>query len=226
MPHNITCTRDNCGKVFRSKQALQSHVQSLHDTGLFMYESYSCDKCESVFASPHSYLAHTQEDHNYIPTLLQPHTKHQCSMCSKFYLSSHRLAHHRSRDHDLKGRKPFKTVLKRTKTCEYCGKIFKNPNNHKEHVNVVHEGNTPWSCTYCSRKFGSRKMMESHVATVHTKVTCDICGQLQYNSFYLKRHKTAIHGVVPAGSLKCRFCDLWYQSKTNLDRHVETKHKN
>ena len=59
---------------------------------------------------------------------------------------------------------------------------------------------------------------------VHTKVTCDLCDEVQYNYFYLKRHKASIHGIIPQNSIKCQHCPAFFKSSANLNKHLDNKH--
>ena len=57
------------------------------------------------------------------------------------------------------------------------------------------------------------------------KVTCEICNEVTYNAFYLKRHKASVHGVIPHGSFKCKHCPLFFKGTSALLKHVTTKHR-
>merc|ERR1711997_617059 len=49
-----------------------------------------------------------------------------------------------------------------------------------------------YECDVCHRKSPSISKLKDHKKQVHTKVTCEICEEVQYNWFYLKRHKASI----------------------------------
>ena len=68
---------------------------------------------------------------------------------------------------------------------------------------MVHDKVTPFECDQCTRKFGLKRTLLSHKQIVHSKVSCDVCGQEIYNSFELKRHKAAVHGIIPADAFHC-----------------------
>ena len=70
----------------------------------------------------------------------------------------------------------------------------------------------------------SKRTLLSHKQIVHCKVNCDVCGQEIYNSFELKRHKAAVHGIIPAGAFHCENCPLFFRSEKNLRYHIANKH--
>ena len=226
MKSEYRCEYQGCGKIFQSRANYKSHVQSLHVTGLFKYKNFPCDKCDIVYEGPNHLLMHAQTVHNNIPPFLQPWANYKCEICNRRFLSTGKKNAHKAHQHPKNpklSRGYRKTPLHK---CPYCDKFFRAQTAFVEHVKATHENDTPYDCKFCSRKFGTKHVMNSHIATVHTKVTCDICGQLQYNKFYLKRHKGSAHGIIPPGSLKCKYCTEWFTFRTNLEKHIENKHRN
>ena len=59
---------------------------------------------------------------------------------------------------------------------------------------------------------------------VHTKAHCELCDEIVYNSFYLKRHKASVHGIIPVNSVKCQICPLFFKSVSSLEKHHQNKH--
>merc|ERR1711874_134452 len=79
-------------------------------------------------------------------------------------------------------------------------------------------------CPHCEKTYGTKQRLKDHVKQVHTKVTCEICDEVQYNWFYLKRHKASIHGIIPRDAIKCQFCPLIFKSEVSLKKHLAAKH--
>ena len=110
------------------------------------------------------------------------------------------------------------------KECPYCKKTFLSHSNYHEHVKAVHENNTPFHCEECPRKFALPRTLVKHKKLVHEKVECDICGHVICNSFELKRHKAANHGIFPPNSIRCDQCPLFFHQQASLDNHIAKKH--
>ena len=123
-----------------------------------------------------------------------------CDQCPDVFLTKHSLHLHRIKWHptgDLPAppKRVYKKKERKITNCPHCEKTFRCERNCKEHVKVVHEKSTLFECDQCSRKFGLKRTLLSHKQIVHSKVNCDVCGQEIYNSFELKRHKAAVHGI-------------------------------
>ena len=118
----------------------------------------------------------------------------------------------------------YKKKERKITLCPHCEKTFRCERNCKEHIKVVHEKSTLFECDQCSRKFGLKRTLLSHKQIVHSKVNCDVCSQEIYNSFELKRHKAAAHGIIPVGAFHCENCPLFFRSEKNLQYHIANKH--
>ena len=71
---------------------------------------------------------------------------------------------------------------------------------------------------------GLSHTLRVHKQYVHTKVRCEVCNEEVCNSFVLKRHKAAVHGLVPTNALKCQLCPMFFHAKKSLQNHMEKKH--
>ena len=89
---------------------------------------------------------------------------------------------------------------------------------------MMHENSGAFECQICNRKFPNTPKLNDHVNIVHTKVSCELCNEVLYNKFYMKRHKAAVHGIIPQGSFKCRSCPMFFKAEKSLISHVKTKH--
>ena len=93
-----------------------------------------------------------------------------------------------------------------------------------EHIKVKHENNTPEQCDECNRAFGTPHALKAHKYNMHKRSKCEICGQSLCNTFWLKRHMSASHGIMPEGSIPCSHCPLFFSSKGAKDNHVKKQH--
>ena len=103
----------------------------------------------------------------------------------------------------------------------FCGKVFQNKSRLSTHI---HENSGAFPCETCNRKFPSESTLFDHVKLVHTKVSCELCNEVLYNKFYLKRHKAAVHGIIPQDSFKCIACPMFFKAEKSLISHVKSKH--
>ena len=113
---------------------------------------------------------------------------------------------------------------RKTYECPNCKKIFTSGNNLDEHIKVKHENNTPEQCDECNRAFGTPHALKAHKYNMHKRSKCEICGQSLCNTFWLKRHMSASHGIRPEGSIPCSHCPLFFSSKGAKDNHVKKQH--
>ena len=113
---------------------------------------------------------------------------------------------------------------RKTYQCQLCQKTFTSGNNLEEHIKVKHENHTPQQCDECNRAFGRPHALKAHKYNMHKRSKCDICGQVLCNTFWLKRHMSAAHGIMPEGSFPCSHCSLFFSSKGAKDNHVKKQH--
>ena len=91
-------------------------------------------------------------------------------------------------------------------------------------IKVKHENSTPEQCDECNRAFGTPHALKAHKYNMHKRSKCEICGQSLCNTFWLKRHMSASHGIMPEGSIPCSHCPLFFSSKGAKDNHVKKQH--
>ena len=221
---NYMC--DQCPAELQSKKSLQNHLKVMHDVSKPL--KYTCHECQLDFSGSRYLICHYKKIHNEIPPEFKDQKQYLCDQCPDVFLTKHSLHLHTVRKHNLSEENPLpkRTYKKKEKIsqCPHCEKTFRCDRNCKEHIKVVHEKSTPFECDQCSRKFGLKRTLFSHKQIVHAKVNCDVCGQEIYNSFELKRHKAAVHGIIPAGAFHCEQCPLFFRSEKNLKYHIANKH--
>ena len=167
-------------------------------------ESYECEKCGKVYASPISFQQHPCKHPALKPftcehcgeafkntTQLRYHMEsHQrentrfCLICSEGFNSPKHLAEHYRKSHQGASRYQ----------CDICQIKFtrkKQLTKHKE----SHDPNRPFPCNFCHARFRGRKQMETHVRmhTAETPFSCDICHMtFKYKPTY-KSHLLRVH---------------------------------
>ena len=102
---------------------------------------------------------------------------------------------------------------KPVRKCQHCEKVFKNPQNLKEHVLVKHENKYNYHCDQCERRFGTLPFLKTHKLNVHSRKRCLECGKECYSAFELKRHKAASHGIKPESAYQCKLCPLFFNAQ-------------
>ena len=211
----------HCDKIFQSKINLTNHIESLHDTGLVHVKDFQCKVCHVNLMSVNALLSHSQTEHQFIPGHLREFAKYKCNVCANLFISKISLSAHKAYKHNASNKR---FLQKKIWQCPHCDKEFRAFGAFNEHVKCIHEGRADFECELCPRKFGSQQFLTSHIKIKHTRVTCDICGQLQYNFHYLNKHKGSAHGIIPANAFRCGQCPEWYKSKPRLEHHMKTKH--
>ena len=72
--------------------------------------------------------------------------------------------------------------------------------------------------------FGTPHARKPHTFDMHKRSKFEIRGQSLCNTFWLKRHMSASHGIMPKGSIPCSHCPLFFSSKGAKDNHVKKQH--
>ena len=149
-------------------------------------------------------------DHGSFPPMFENTPKFICSHCS----------HIESSHHYAQSGNPKKIGHKILVQYSFCIKTYKKNQRQINHVIVQHENSAKYDCGLCHQK----ELLKDQMRQVHTKVICEICEEVQYNWFYLKRHKASIHGIMPRDAIKCRLCPLIFKSDISLKKHLAAKH--
>ena len=212
-----------CGKGFNNKSEFLNH-QALPNCNFMTSKdvTFNCDKCSDTFNTVKGYIRHHEVLHGDFPANLDTGPIHLCDECPKIYLKQRTLELHKKRVH--RGTLPTKQLHKKKYECPTCKKTFKSGTNFEEHVKVKHENSTPEHCDECNRSFGTPHALKAHKYNMHKRVKCDVCGQSLCNTFWLKRHMSSAHGIIPDGSVKCPHCPMFFNSEGSKDNHVKKQH--
>ena len=149
--------------------------------------------------------------------------KFHCTQCQTICISEDQLKKHRSYSHSNKPKQAY--VKPKQQHCAICSKDFSSSKALKNHIIIAHENNPQFQCEICNRKLPDGGRLRDHVKNVHTKVTCEICHEVQYNGYYLTRHKASAHGMIPSGYTKCPHCALVFRNNPTLLKHIDSKHR-
>ncbi|XP_071315994.1 uncharacterized protein [Trachinotus anak] len=183
-----------CGKRFRTKLALQSHVK-IHTE----VRPYGCDVCGKRFKLQKLVKAH-----------MTVHTEEKpfgCSFCGKRFKRQGDLTEH-IRIHT--GGKPY--------GCDVCGGRFKLKKHVKAHV-AVHKGEKPYDCDVCGRRFMKQGHLTLHMRghTGQKHFGCSFCKKTFKRRDHLKIHIRIHTGEKPHG---CGVCGKTFARQDHLKVHM------
>ncbi|VDD74728.1 unnamed protein product [Mesocestoides corti] len=189
------CTE--CGKEFRSKQALMHHIQMRHDSEWDQGPA-TCEHCGITYPKRSALKYHIARMHNL--ELL-----HECPVCQQRFRIETYLRRHMKETHSG----PIK--------CEICQKQCANLRCYSQH-RQKHFRDKIFQCTECSVSFKSKTAMRRHVRVEHMqlgpeKFECQICGKIVTQiGMHMLTHKDA--------RFKCIYCDKQFTKSVYYNEHV------
>ncbi|XP_070556719.1 zinc finger protein PLAG1-like [Ptychodera flava] len=120
-----------------------------------------------------------------------------------------------------KGKVSRMITERKTYCCEFCGKVFLNPEKLKTH-SYNHTGERPFQCAHtdCKKAFVSKYKLMRHMAT-HSPLkvhTCTYCDKKFHRKDHLKNH---LHTHDPNKvSFNCKECGKVYNTKPGFRKHI------
>ena len=197
-----------CGIEYQTSVSLQIHMAKNHNTG--EEPVLICDKCD--FTALHK-------------TILQSHflTKHaidkhkKCPCCEYKTPKTQKLYIHIDSQHPEYGDKKL--------SCEKCGKSFIYELSLKQHVS--------FECKFSdySKSRPKRKQSKSQIQKSKKKsnVKCDYCCEILNGGNQIKIHYKEVHPDKPIilegiDKFHCDYCNNFFFTKINLERHSYVKH--
>ncbi|XP_055609721.1 transcription factor grauzone-like [Uranotaenia lowii] len=193
----MTC--EYCSEKFDTFLDLQRHSRKEHNAR----GSIKC--CNKVIYKRRKVLDH-------IDSHLNPE-KFRCDICQKSYSSKHYLDLHNLKIHSVD--QPFK--------CEKCEQRFPKEYLLKAHL-VTH---VQAECNICNKVLASVNSLRNHISIVHngeSKRICDTCGQQFRTKLAMEKHIKVHMGINPIQRVQCHICSKWVNGKTNLRMHIKTVH--
>nr|CAD7199709.1 unnamed protein product [Timema douglasi] len=213
-----------CGKCFKAKRVLQSHMQT-HTEGRI----YMCNECGKSFNVKSIWQSHIQthtEGRIYtynecgkifnvkraLEIHFQTHTgdrPYKCDKCEKTFgfkshLMRHMLIHNRQ--------KPYKCA-----ECGYHSRVKWNLKVHME--NHIGQKEKVWNCPECNESFESFAGLTSRKSLHRVKEPhkCVKCGHFFKSTRALLDHHSRVH---ISRSFHCSICDKNFKMKYHLNRHL------
>lgn len=169
------------------------------------FKKFSCETCQLKF----TYLAnlkHHQMQNNHGSFANNPVVKLKCNECDRSFATSIRLNEHKRKLHCLKSCQ-----------CDKCGKIFKNRDNIRIHLQVHFK----IPCKVCHRLI-TKRCMESHMETHASEALECFCGKSFTSKRNLYQHNLSVHKVE---IFKCPECDKIYKNRIAMTAHALTHKK-
>jgi len=223
---NFPCDYENCSKVYKTKNAMKSHVASFHE-GV----KHLCALCGKSFSREESLLSHRLYVHEEKGSVCKtcgkefkrPESMHKhvsrvhrgktfpCQLCGKALATSKSLRDHVANMHRDDGmvegngdgtlRDPSEKDPP-TFTCDQCGKVKRTERGLKLHLASVHEGRK-FPCKFCGQEFNWHSLRRNHIRTVHegVKFDCQFCGKNFTQGSALKTHVDTVHRITTAVSV-------------------------
>lgn len=107
--------------------------------------------------------------------------------------------------------------------CSQCSVTFTSYQEHKIHVDELHEGRWKYRCEYCPETFPAPDLAKKHVYEAHTDKNwiCDKCGKGYAEENALKAH---VQKCNPGAEFSCDQCEFQTTSSGHLKTHVSLKH--
>lgn len=188
-----------CGRVFNSTSALESHV-SLHK----FLRPFTCKLCGKYFPDAITFKRHDRVHRNgriYV-----------CPQCGKGFVYRFALSKHVQMVHGKV--KPF--------ICQLCNKRFFTKRDVDIHIRI-HTGEKPFQCHICERRFTRKVELNVHLRwhNGEKRHWCPHCGKGFLDSNNLKRHLITHTGEKP---FACSLCPKRYTQTGHLKKHIRNVH--
>ncbi|XP_037545521.1 zinc finger protein 37 [Nematolebias whitei] len=188
-----------CGRVFNSTNALESHV-SLHK----FLRPFTCKLCGKHYPDAITFKRHDRVHRNgriYV-----------CPQCGKGFVYRFALSKHVQMVHGKV--KPF--------ICQLCNKRFFTKRDVNVHIRI-HTGEKPFQCHICERRFTRRVELNVHFRwhNGEKRHWCPHCGKGFLDSNNMKRHAITHTGEKP---FSCSLCPKRYTQTGHLKKHIRNVH--
>ncbi|CAH1240230.1 PRDM9 [Branchiostoma lanceolatum] len=239
-----------CGEQYRSQEALQHHVQLLHQAHLeAAHQKVHCNICGQNFSCHHDPAAASLTQtmgggsllwqHNFrgIPTgqgVPSQNTNHPgapggyvCGQCRRHFHSHHALVTHVEEDHLSPSAAPSYQLPESTNEREPDAQ-FETPTVTVSQPPPMagpsssSEATEEYPCTQCDRMFKAKASLINHLKAQHEKIACAICGLELSNKFSHDRHFKLKH--CDQRDFACFQCGKTFKLRDHYKRHMQKSH--
>ncbi|XP_055610678.1 gastrula zinc finger protein XlCGF26.1-like [Uranotaenia lowii] len=190
----FTC--ENCGGRYKTKTALNSHLQTHESNPVF-----TCPYCNYKAIKREYVMNHVKSQH-------QRSNAFKCDICELVFTRKSGMMDHRNTH-----------TKEKIFNCSICEKVFYAAKYLKKHVKVVHEKKRIL-CEYCPKDFRTKCCLLDHIEKDHgiqKRFICDICLKVSSTQSALdehtKRHENPNH-------LECGRCLLLNSTQEALGNHL------
>uniref|UniRef100_A0A182VQ67 Transcription factor grauzone n=1 Tax=Anopheles minimus TaxID=112268 RepID=A0A182VQ67_9DIPT len=138
-----------CGKMFRTKLAMERHIKLHHQPQLIDWEQ--CGQCEKWFDCKPNLRKHIRLIHDQSGL-------HPCDECTHQSITRRALVQHKNHIHKQK----------QIFDCDHCGKKLNSKFGLREHL-ATHSNVPLYSCDFCEITFNSSANKYKHYKNKHLK---------------------------------------------------------
>ena len=145
---------------------------------------------------------------------------HRCDQCAKCFSRATHLKRHKLTHEEGKIQ------------CSICDKRFTRLDHLNLHVASNHSDTKPFQCDVleCKKGFLRQEHLKKHIEAKHgdgtkDKEICDMCQKTFSSKKYLKIHMKSHNGEISKG-LTCKYCNVEFTEKTELNEHMAKDHQN
>ncbi|KAG7306821.1 hypothetical protein JYU34_008266 [Plutella xylostella] len=194
---------DLCGRIFKRKQNIVSHMITIHLQG----SEIRCLICLKTFTTQRNLKRHINQLHN-------PDFEYlECDDCSKIFKGKHSLINHIQAMHN--------PANKQNCTCHVCDRTYTNTRNLKRHIETCHGERGEYKCCFCTKVYTSNQSLRRHQRIRHNpKITNVKSIPLEvlngvYDEDVVKNHNNGY---------QCRKCKKTFYSEPVLRQHMKLAH--
>ncbi|XP_063837000.1 zinc finger protein 1 homolog [Ostrinia nubilalis] len=184
-----------CTSTYETFKMLKQHM-NIH------YSNYTCEKCDTSFATKRSLNAHT--------------TTHQegsfkCDYCEKIFSSKPKKHYHEKTKH---------LGARNISNCPFCNEPFRSYYQRNQHMVKVHNSEAQYKCNICNKSYILKSLLMYHIKKNHLmerNCQCTECGYRFFSKKALKAHMVKHTGE---RIFACEVCNKSYARKYTLREHM------